>query len=177
MPIWLVACLHNSDESRLLCALKRAVTPDSLAVWHVTRLRRRREKKVSTCDGTFSLPGEALSVCPPVTIDLYQKRIRDVSTLSSNDWHLSVVACLHLSSTLTFSQDVVQHAQNTKNTEIFFINDIFPISTLSLNYKDDNPAEINGTHLNAKGKSVLILQKQSLLLPKLMTYRTMCFIH
>lgn len=141
----------------------------------MTRLRRRREKKVSTCEGTFSPPGEALSVCPPVAIDLYQKRIRDVTTLASNDWHLSVVACLHLSP--TYSQDVVQHAQNTKNTEIAFINDIFPISTLSLDYKDDNSAEINGTHLNAKEKSVLILQKQSLLLPKLMTYHTMCFIH
>ena len=66
--------------------------------------------------------------------------------------------------------------KNTK-TEIFFINDSFPISTLSPDYKDDNSAEINGTHSNAKEKSVLIPQKQSLLLPKLMTYHTMCFIH
>ncbi len=135
---------------------------------------------MSTCKGTFLPPGEALSVGPPVTIDLYQRRIRDVTTLASNDWHLSVVVCLHLSCCAkqpVLSQDAVHMHKILKSLQRnLFINDILPISTLSLHYKDGNSSKIKATHLNAK-KSVLILQKQSLLLSKLMTYHTMCFVH
>lgn len=89
---------------------------------------------------------------------------------------------LHLSCCIrqrALSQDVVHMHKLRKTFKInLFIKDVFPISTLSLDYKDDNSRKekINATHWNAK-KSVLILQKQSLLLWKLMTYHTMCFIH
>ena len=100
---------HSTQFSRLTC----------------DEIKTLSEKKVSTCEGTFSPPGEALSVCPPVTIDLNQKRIRDVTTLASNDWHLSVVDCLHLSPTPAFSQDVVQHAQKYKNRNLFSLMTVF----------------------------------------------------
>lgn len=56
-PSWLVACLHNSNEVWLFRALKCAVTPSSLVVWHMMRLMLRRCQKSEHMQGDILAAG------------------------------------------------------------------------------------------------------------------------
>lgn len=175
-PLWRVSLFTQ----QLWIVPSCAVTPNSLAAWHMMRLMLRRCQKSEHMQGDILAARGGiicLSPCHDWSVSEEDQRCDNTGI----KWLAFVCSCLFapelLCETASVKPRCGTHAPNTKKlAEKSLLMTFFPISTLSLDYKDDNSSKINATHLNAK-KSVLILQKQSLLLSKLMTYHTMCFIH
>lgn len=134
-PSWQVACLHNSNEMWLFRALECAVTPSGLVVWHMMRLMLRRCQKSEHMQGDNSAARGGiicLSSCHHWSV------IRKGSEMWQH-WHQMTGIYLFAPELLCETAKPRYGTQDTKKlAEKSFINDIFLISTLSPDYKNDN---------------------------------------